>query len=132
MSSLFKKLNLKSETSILVLDAPESFEPELALLEGVKVVRSAAKAKEVSFAMAFVTTLAGVEKATAQIDTKAVGDVIVWMVYPKQTSKKYQCEFHRDTGWQSLTDLGYESVRMVAVDEDWSALRFRKTEYVRK
>jgi hypothetical protein len=27
-------------------------------------------------------------------------------------------------------DLGYASVRMVAVDEDWSALRFRKTEYI--
>lgn len=132
MTPLFKKLNLKSETFILVLDAPESFEPELALLDGVKVVRSAAKAKEVSFAMAFVTTLADVEKATAQIDAKAVGDVIVWMVYPKQTSKKYKCEFHRDTGWQSLTDMGYESVRMVAVDEDWSALRFRKTEFVKK
>ena len=132
MTPLFKKLNLKFETSILVLDAPESFEPELALLEGVKVVRSAAKAKEVSFAMAFVTTLVGVEKATAQIDAKAVGDVMIWMVYPKQTSKKYKCEFHRDTGWKALTDLGYESVRMVAVDEDWSALRFRKTEYVKK
>ena len=130
MTPLFKKLNLKSEISIVVLDAPESFEPELALLEGVKVLRSAAKAKEVSFAMAFVTTLVGVKKATAQIEAKAVGDVIVWMVYPKQISKKYKCEFHRDTGWQSLTDLGYESVRMVAVDEDWSALRFRKTEYV--
>jgi hypothetical protein len=27
--------------------------------------------------------------------------------------------------------LGYESVRMVAIDEDWSALRFRKVEFVK-
>ena len=114
MTPLFKKLNLKSETSILVLDAPESFEPELASLDGVKVVRSAAKTKEVSFAMAFVTTLAGVEKATAQIDAKAVGDVIVWMVYPKQTSKKYKCEFNRDTGWNAMRSAGFDTVRQVA------------------
>ena len=130
MSPLFKKFNLKSETSILVLDAPESFEPELALLEDVKVIRNAAKTQQVPFAMAFVTTLVAVEKAVTSINAKAVDDVVLWMVYPKQTSKKYACEFHRDTGWQSLIDLGYESVRMVAVDEDWSALRFRKTEYV--
>lgn len=130
MTPLFKKLNLRSEAAILVLDAPDSFEAELALLEGVQVVRSAAKAKNLAFAMAFVTTLAGLDKVAAQVAAKAQGDLVLWMVYPKQSSKRYTCEFHRDTGWAALEALGYASVRMVAVDQDWSALRFRKTEFV--
>jgi len=30
-----------------------------------------------------------------------------------------------------LEAAGFESVRMVAIDEDWSALRFRKSAYVK-
>ena len=53
------------------------------------------------------------------------------MIYPKGTSKKYKCEFNRDSGWPALGAGGYEPVRMVAIDEDWSALRFRKAEKIK-
>lgn len=58
-------------------------------------------------------------------------DEVVWLAYPKLSSKKYTCEFNRDTGWQALGDIGFEGVRMVAIDEDWSALRFRKAENIK-
>jgi hypothetical protein len=41
MSIIFNKLNLKSQTEILVLNAPESFEPELAALNNVTIRRKA-------------------------------------------------------------------------------------------
>ena len=53
------------------------------------------------------------------------------MAYPKGTSKRYTCEFHRDNGWAALEAAGFEGVRMVAIDEDWSALRFRRKEFVK-
>jgi hypothetical protein len=53
------------------------------------------------------------------------------MAYPKGTSKKYQCEFNRDSGWTTLGAAGFEPVRVVAIDEDWSALRFRRVEYIK-
>ncbi|MEO8473318.1 MAG: hypothetical protein ABI477_14050, partial [Chryseolinea sp.] len=34
-------------------------------------------------------------------------------------------------GWAVLGKLGFEPVRMVAIDEDWSALRFRKTSHIK-
>jgi hypothetical protein len=130
MTPLFTKLNLKPSMAVCVLDAPASFEPELAALAGVTISRKAAK--PLQFALAFVTTLARVEAAAKALHASAEGDAVLWMVYPKQTSKRFRCEFHRDTGWAALEALGYESVRMVAVDEDWSALRFRKTGFVAK
>ncbi|MEL6635310.1 MAG: hypothetical protein AAFW73_19430 [Bacteroidota bacterium] len=54
------------------------------------------------------------------------------MAYPKGSSKNYTCDFNRDTGWQVLGNLGWEGVRMVAIDTDWSALRFRRVEYIKK
>ncbi|MDQ2780367.1 MAG: hypothetical protein M3Y32_12510 [Pseudomonadota bacterium] len=45
-------------------------------------------------------------------------------------ARNFECAFHRDTGWQALGGAGYEPVRQVAVDADWSALRFRKVAYI--
>jgi hypothetical protein len=53
------------------------------------------------------------------------------MIYPKRSSKKYDTDISRDDGWQPLGDLGFEPVRQVAVDEDWSALRFRQTSRIK-
>ena len=86
---------------------------------------------KVAFALAFVKTLAEVERASAELTGSAQEDAVLWMVYPKGTSKKYTCEFNRDTGWESLGRAGYEPVRQVAIDEDWSALRFRRVEHIK-
>jgi hypothetical protein len=56
---------------------------------------------------------------------------VVWFAYPKGTSKKYKSEINRDNGWQILGELGFEGVRGVAIDEDWSALRFRRVEFIK-
>jgi hypothetical protein len=56
---------------------------------------------------------------------------VIWFAYPKGSSKRYSCEFNRDSGWNVIRAAGFESVRMVAIDEDWSALRFRRLEYVK-
>lgn len=61
----------------------------------------------------------------------ANGDAVIWFCYPKGTSKKYKCEFNRDNGWAKLGERDWEPVRMVAIDEDWSALRFRKTDFIK-
>ena len=129
MTPLFKKLNLGDARVVHVLDAPDSFEPEVRALDDVEVLRTIEG--PVAFAIAFVKTKAAVAAAAAALGAAAQGDAVVWMAYPKGTSRKYTCEFNRDTGWQPLGDLGYEPVRQVAIDDDWSALRFRKADFIK-
>ncbi|HYH05211.1 MAG TPA: hypothetical protein VEC37_19135, partial [Bacillota bacterium] len=83
------------------------------------------------FLMAFCTKQAEVDMVAAQVLPKIEGNGVVWLVYPKGTSKRYKCEFNRDTGWQSVGAQGFEGVRIIAVDEDWSALRFRRVENIK-
>jgi hypothetical protein len=130
MTSVFDKLNLKKQREILVLAAPASFEPELRALAGVSILRDPRKAKSIEFAVAFVTKRAEVDAAVKLIVPKAEGDAVLWFAYPKGTSKRIAGEINRDTGWESLKSAGFETVRLVAVDEDWSALRFRRAAYV--
>lgn len=130
MTPLFKKLNLGAHDTIHVLNAPESFEAELESLAAVTVKR--ALAGKTAFALAFVVTQADLDAVSRKLVEAAEGDAVIWMVYPKASSKRYRCEFNRDSGWAALGSAGFEPVRMVAVDEDWSALRFRKVEHIRR
>jgi hypothetical protein len=131
MSDIFKKLNLKDQKEILVLNAPESFEPELALLDNVAIRQSLDSIQRIVFSLTFVTRQDEVDNLAKAIAKKAEGDAIVWFAYPKASSKKYKCEFNRDTGWAVLGQLGFESVRQVAIDADWSAIRFRRVEFIK-
>jgi hypothetical protein len=131
MTPLFAKLNLKDQRRILVLDPPASFEPELAALAGVKVECDPEGAGSVPFLLAFVTRLAEVERGAAVAAQQTAGDAVVWFAYPKGSSKNYTCEFNRDTGWAALGAAGFEPVRQVAIDADWSALRFRRVEFIK-
>jgi hypothetical protein len=131
MSAVFDKLNLKTATEIVVLDAPASFEPQLAGLAGVRILREPSPGRAVHFAIAFVTTQIGLDQASRRLVDAAEGDPILWFAYPKQRSKTYRSEIHRDHGWDVIRAAGYDSVRMVAIDDDWSALRFRKTGFIR-
>jgi hypothetical protein len=128
--STFAKLNLKAHSPILVLDAPASFEPEIRALGGVQVQRDSAQAGKIAFALAFVTTQAALDARSRALADKADGDAVLWFAYPKATSRRYRCEFNRDTGWDVIRAAGFDSVRQVAIDEDWTALRFRRCEYI--
>jgi hypothetical protein len=131
MSSIFEKLNLKQQREILIVNAPSSFESEVAALKGVIVLRDPRKAKAVHFALAFATKQAEVDALSLALAAKAEGDALLWFAYPKGTSKQYKCEFNRDTGWNAIRSAGFDTVRQVAIDEDWSALRFRRMEFIK-
>jgi len=126
----FAKLNLKDQTEIIVLNAPASFEPELKALKDVTVRRDA-KGGVIDFSLAFVTTQKEVDTLGPQVAKKAKGDAVVWFAYPKGSSKKYTSQINRDNGWAVMGKAGFEPVRMVAIDEDWSAVRFRRVEFIK-
>jgi hypothetical protein len=131
MASTFDKLNLKEQKQILVLNSPESFEPELKALRGVTVQRDLKSIGQIEFSLAFVTKQREVDTLAKAIAQKAQGDAVVWFAYPKGSSKKYKSEINRDAGWKVLGDAGFEPVRMVAIDEDFSAVRFRRVDFIK-
>jgi len=130
MPKIFDKLNYQGQREIVVVNAPDAFEKELDALDGVRILRSLSVAPHPAFALLFVTRQNELDRLSAALAAKVSGDAVVWFAYPKGTSKRYTCEFNRDRGWDVLKKAGFDSVRMVAIDEDWSALRFRRVEYI--
>jgi hypothetical protein len=132
MTPLFKKLNFKSHNEIAVFNYPASFETELIQMKHeAAILTDVAKIETGDFMIVFATTQAEVDAWAKRLAPKMAHDGLLWFCYPKGTSKKYTCDFNRDTGWQILGELGLEPVRQVAIDEDWSALRFRRPEHIK-
>ena len=127
---VFGKLQLKDQTEILVLNSPATFEQELAGLRGVQIHRQF-PAGHVVFALAFMTKRVELERYARGLANHVDGDAVVWVAYPKGSSRRYSSELGRDAGWQPLGHLGYEPVRMIAIDEDWTGLRFRRAEHIK-
>jgi len=131
MATLFDKLQLKDHQEMLVLNAPESFEMELARLPVPRIHRSLQGPSDIRFSLAFVTKQAEVDALATKIVALAKGDAAIWFAYPKGSSKKLKCDFNRDTGWAVLQAEGFDTVRSIAIDEDWTGLRFRRREFIK-
>ena len=132
MTPLFKKLNLGTINRILVLNAPDSFQDELELLDDdVRVLKRATAKTRVEFAIGFASTESELDRVSKKLVETTEGDAVVWLAYPKKSSKNYECTFDRDSGWEVLGEAGFEGVRQVAIDDDWSALRFRRVENIK-
>lgn len=135
-TALFKKLNHK-EQEIIILNAPPEFKPEMDAIKKAghelkNIIPSDLKQlKEIMFIVSFVQTKKDVEKIISTIEKKLITDAVVWFAYPKGTSQKYKAEINRDNGWESIGKIGFDTVRSVAIDDDWTGLRFRKNEFIK-
>jgi len=132
MTPTFKKLNYKDQKKILVLNAPKSFDAELSFMaDYASIIRNEEEIPEIEFALVFVTKKIETDEIIPRIYPKFKGDAVLWFCYPKGTSRKYTCDFNRDNGWNALKNYNLVPIRQIAIDDDWSALRFRNTEYIK-
>ena len=120
MDPIFKKLNFKEQAQILVLHAPDSFQPNLEAMQALTSIHTQMEEIEtIEFVLAFVTQKAEISQIAPLLAEKANGDLLLWFAYPKKSSKNYQSDINRDDGWTVLGALGFEGVRQVAIDADW-------------
>jgi hypothetical protein len=75
-------------------------------------------------AILFVTTIADQSAPAADaIVAVAQRDAVTWVAYPK--ARQLGTDLNRDSLAALLTERGIRPVRQIAIDEVWSALRFR-------
>jgi len=128
MTEVFRKLNFKGQDPILVAGAPDSFREELAAMETETSVHRGPKAgARYAFALAFAIMKADLLASAKSILDSAAADAVLWFAYPKKTSRKYTSDLNRDLCAAALKALKLQPVRQIAVDDDWSALRFKVT-----
>ena len=76
------------------------------------------------FVQIFATRLSDISKFAKKLNRFAAPNALVWVSYPKQTSK-LKGDLSRDVIREALNGWGWRAVSIVAIDETWSSLRFR-------
>jgi hypothetical protein len=125
-----EKLMMQKHTAITVRNAPSGFLDQFQVADQQKWTDAATLT--FSFALVFVTTSKQIEDFMSEMDEKMMGDAAIWLAYPKKTSKRFSSEIHRDNGFQVMGQWDFEPVTQIAIDEDWSALRFRRVAFIAK
>jgi hypothetical protein len=113
-SPLARKLNLKSGMRVRVLAKPADVD-----ITGL----STTDAVDADGIIVFVRTLADVDAGSEPVLDAARLDRIVWLVYPK--AGQLGTDLNRDILWRHMLEKGVQGVRQIAIDDIWSALRFR-------
>ncbi|WP_257349490.1 DUF3052 domain-containing protein [Pseudalkalibacillus decolorationis] len=131
MHPLLKKMNFKNQHEVLVVNTPEEFEPlKKELAEEVTVLEEVDKETKINFVLIFAINKGDIERYVSEVVPLLAVEAIVWLAYPKKSSKRYKSDITRDIGWEPLGTVDFEPVRQVAIDEDWSALRFRHVDQI--
>jgi hypothetical protein len=123
-SPLMKKLHIKPGHRILLINAPDGYLELLGPLpEGAEFVDK--PGKDLDFVQLFVRSIADLNKLAPRAIKAVKYDGLLWIAYPKKSSKKIKSDISRDVGWDTVTKAGLDGVASIAIDDDWTAIRLR-------
>lgn len=113
------KLQLAYAQRLEVVNPPPEVAGAVADLQGA----------EQAGVLVFVRTSDDVRRHAAALAAAAEEPSgLAWAAYPKRSSG-VETDITRDRGWDALRDAGLRPVRQVAIDDTWSALRFRRPKH---
>ncbi|MFN8241304.1 MAG: hypothetical protein U0X39_11235 [Bacteroidales bacterium] len=131
-ADLLKKLNYREQKRIAVINSAEPFVTGLrSFLNDVVIDTSIDPRFPYEFIMIYVRFVCEIEPVASSALHNLTADGILWFTFPKKTSRKFSSDLDRDHGWEFLNDRGFDRVRQVSVDDDWTALRFRNMRFIR-
>lgn len=126
----FRKLKFNPDEKGLVLNVPEEIQEEI-IEEGLKFDFNCDNDKKYSFILSFFHSSLDVEQYGVSALNHITEGGMLWLAYPKKSSKLF-VDLTRDSGWRLILEAGWVGVAMVAIDDDWSAMRYIRTEDVGK
>ncbi|MBK8047580.1 MAG: hypothetical protein IPK16_10930 [Anaerolineales bacterium] len=122
-SSLATKLQIKPDMTVLPINPPFDYASLVEPLPaGARIIDAGA-------APADMVQLFAVDRAmlTAELPAAVTAlkpDGMLWISYPKP-GMGIQTDLNRDIAWQLMVTQGWEGVRQVAMNDIWSAMRFK-------
>jgi len=124
--SLFEKLELKDDKTILIQGVPSSIEKAFAKMSYAKNVTPLLKSKKIDFVLVFAINQSQLNNILKEVFSALHHNSKLWVAFPKQTSKIVS-DLNRDCSWDILTQSGFENIDLIPVDNVWNAIRFKKT-----
>ena len=130
MNSVVEKLQLKKDQKAIILNSPLDVMPKL-ISRNVDFSVEHAREQEYHLVLIFCTTKYEIDTWLDRALSLKTEDGALWVAYPKKSSK-IRTDLARDDGWKSVEDSGWLPVRQIAIDNNWSALRFKQRSTIKE
>ncbi|MCG8608218.1 hypothetical protein MJD09_24945 [bacterium] len=127
IDNLLQKLRYKNDLNSSVINAPKPFE-EAFNAKGIPSWTQ--NSGPYQFTILFVIDRSELEKLARPTIESIEYDSVFWIAYPKGSSSM-KSDINRNSLFELLKPYGHRPVSQVAIDNDWSALRFRPIEKVK-
>ena len=118
---LYKKLGIKPEARVAIVNAPDGFLDDFELPPGVELASRATK--DLDVAVLFATRLKDLRDRFAALAEAIFPGGGLWIAYPKKAST-ITTNLNFDNVQQLGLDAGLVDNKSCAVDDDYSGVRF--------
>lgn len=125
--TLLEKLQLKEEKNLLIQGLPSSIEKQFIKLSFAKNLTPLLKSRKIDFALVFSISQKQLKDILEEVLPALQTDAKLWVAYPKLTAK-ITSDLSRDASWDFIAAHGYTGVRIISLDNVWSALRCKRTD----
>jgi len=122
-SPLIKKLQIKPAMRIMVINPPAGYQRVLGKLPETVTMVSRPRSP-VELVQMFCGSVKQLKDSLPQAQRSLKPGGIFWICWPKQTAK-VDTDLNRDILWRVMLQQKYKPVASIAIDDTWSALRFR-------
>lgn len=121
---LLKKLGIKPGYRVLFINEPDHYQSLLGTFpEGVQLV-SQTHPDLIDFIHVFCKTEEELHNLFPPLKEKLDKNGLIWVSWIKKASKNYEATFPESEVRTLGLNLGLVDVKVCAVDEDWSGLKF--------
>jgi hypothetical protein len=119
---LIKKLGIKEDFEVALINAPAGFDNELgALPEGARVRRLTRD--HTDFILIFVQRSAELNRRFAELASRLKPAGMLWVAWPKKAAKM-ETDLTFNVVQRIGLDAGLVDVKICAINEVWSGLKF--------
>ncbi len=118
-----QKLLIKEGRTVLIVNAPKEYASLLGNLPERVILRKQPSGPA-DLIQVFVKDRKALEDQLIRLRGLLNPNGILWVTYPKGTSK-IKADINRDSINAYAKTIGLQGVAMIAIDEDWSALRLK-------
>ena len=114
-----ERLQVKKDRTLAVQGAPKAVDTAI----GVPDRRASARLADV--VLLFAADRKALDKALPPLLAQIGATTILWIAYPKLTSALAR-DLNRDALRAQAPAFGLDTISQIAIDDDWSALRFKR------
>ncbi|AHM61715.1 hypothetical protein D770_17315 [Flammeovirgaceae bacterium 311] len=120
-TALKSKLAIKPEEKIVVLNLPADLH---ASMMSISTAADPQKIAANNNLLLFVHSQAELKQLAPTTLASLGPGAKLWIAYPKKSSH-IKSDINRDKGWEPIVTMGWSAVAQIAINNTWSALRFK-------